>query len=50
MGVSSPDLADLAGRLDDVVAAKPTDMRRARGLLAAYQAYLRTLTTHGGTR
>jgi hypothetical protein len=25
-------------------------MRRARGLLAAYQAYLRTLTTHGGTR
>jgi len=50
MGISSPDLADLAGRLDEVVAAKPTDMRRARGLLAAYQAYLRTLTTHGGTR
>ncbi len=50
MGISSPDLADLAGRLDEVVATKPTDMRRARGLLAAYQAYLRTLTTHGGTR
>ena len=48
--ISSPDLADLAGRLDEVVATKPTDMRRARGLLAAYQAYLRTLTTHGGTR
>jgi hypothetical protein len=25
-------------------------MRRARGLLAAYQAYLRTLTTHGVSR
>ena len=50
MGIRSPDLADLAGRLDEVVAAKPTDMRRARGLLAAYQAYLRTLTTRGGTR
>ena len=49
-GASSPDLADLASRLDEVVATKPTDMRRARGLLAAYQAYLRTLTSHGGTR
>jgi hypothetical protein len=50
MGLSSPDLEDLATRLDGVVATTPTDMRRARGLLAAYQAYLRTLTTHGGTR
>jgi len=49
-GIASTDLDDLAQRLDEVVATAPTDMRRARGLLAAYQAYLRTLTTHGGTR
>ena len=49
-GDQLPDLADLAGRLDEVVAAKPTDMRRARGLLAAYQAYLRTSHHSRGTR
>jgi hypothetical protein len=46
-GVDSEDLTDLATRLDAVLGATPTDIRRARGLLAAYQAYLRTLTGHG---
>jgi hypothetical protein len=46
-GVDTEDLTDLATRLDAALGATPTDMRRARGLLAAYQAYLRTLTSHG---
>ena len=40
-GAVGPDLDDLAARLDETFAATPTDVRRARALLAAYQAYVR---------
>jgi hypothetical protein len=49
-GIRSPDLDDLAARLDESFAATPTDVRRARALVAAYQAYLRTVTTGGPSR
>ncbi len=43
-GIRSPDLDDLAGRLDQSFAAPPTDMPRVRALVAAFQAYLRAIT------
>ncbi len=50
-GADGPDLDDLGRRLAETFAATPTDVRRARALLAAYQAYLRSATTaHPTTR
>ena len=52
-GAGGPDLDDLARRLDETFAGTPTDVRRAKALLAAYQAYLRSVgnrsTTHPTT-
>ncbi|MEI2766278.1 MAG: hypothetical protein V9F82_11420 [Dermatophilaceae bacterium] len=46
-GVHDPDLQLLQGRLDAVFAGRPTDVHRARALLAAYQAFLQAITTKG---
>ena len=49
-GAGGTDLDDLARRLDETFAATPTDIRRARALLAAYQAYLRSVASHPVSR
>ncbi len=52
-GVSDPDLDHLGERLAAAVATRPTDLRRARALLAAYEAFakaLQTPSTKGTTR
>ena len=46
-GIRAPDLDDLAGRLDQAFARAPTDIRRVRALVAAFQAYLQSVTTQG---
>ena len=46
-GIRAPDLDDLAGRLDQAFARAPTDMLRVRALVAAFQAYLQSVTTQG---
>ncbi|MBK8468630.1 MAG: hypothetical protein WAR57_10830 [Candidatus Phosphoribacter sp.] len=38
-GLADPDADHLRQRLESVLAVRPTDVRRARALLAAYQAY-----------
>ncbi len=42
---ADPDLDHLRARLDAVLAARPTEMPRARALLAAYRAYLQAWHT-----
>ena len=52
-GVSDPDLDHLRERLQTVVDTTPTDLRRARALRDAYQAYamsLRTTDTSSGRK
>lgn len=52
-GVTDPDLDHLRERLATVVAEVPTDLRRARALRDAYQAYamsLRTTDTSSGRK
>lgn len=44
------DLAELQQRARAVLADRPSDLTRARALLAAYQAYLASVTAHGGGR
>ena len=46
-GLADPDLDHLRERIDAVFATRPTDLPRARALLAAYQAYLQAITTKG---
>jgi hypothetical protein len=46
-GIRAPDLDELADRLDQAFTAAPTDMRRVRALVAAFQAYLQSMTTQG---
>ncbi len=46
-GVADPDAQTLRQRLDAVLAGRPTDVRRARALLAAYQAYVQAMTPRG---
>jgi len=52
-GVADPDLDHLRERLQTVVDTTPTDLRRARALRDAYQAYamsLRTTDTSSGRK
>ncbi len=49
-GLHDPDLDHLRRRLEAVLAARPTELPRARALLAAYEAYLQTMTTKGPRR
>ena len=49
-GIRAPDLDDLLVRLGQAFADTPTDMLRVRALVAAYQAYLRSLTSPGARR
>ncbi len=46
-GAADPDLDHMRERLDAVFATRPTDLPRARALLAAYQAYLQAITAKG---
>ena len=46
---ASDDLGELFRRAQDVLRAEPTDMARARALVAAHQAYLASRSTPEGT-
>jgi len=46
-GIRAPDLDDLGARLERAFTESPTDMRRARALVAAFSAYLQSMTTQG---
>jgi len=47
-GTPHEDLAELQRRTEATFAGQPTDIRRARALVAAYQAYLRSSVGPGG--
>jgi hypothetical protein len=49
VGDTADDLDELFRRAEDVLRAKPTDMTRARALVAAHQAYLASRSTPSGT-
>lgn len=48
-GDTQDDLGELFHRAQDVLRAQPSDMARARALVAAHQAYLASLSTPEGT-
>ncbi len=48
-GLSDPDETHLRERLASVLGARPTDMARARALLAAYRAYVQAYSEVKGT-
>lgn len=47
-GVTDPDLEHLRSRLDAVLTTLPTELPRARALLAAYQAYVTAISPGTG--
>jgi hypothetical protein len=47
-GDAEDDLGELFRRAEDALRAEPTDMVRARALVAAHQAYLASRTTPTG--
>jgi hypothetical protein len=49
VGDAADDLDELFHRAEDVLRAEPTDMARARALVAAHQAYLASRSTPSGT-
>ncbi len=49
-GTSSPDLDELSTRLEQELAAAPSDMPRVRALMAAYQAYQHSVSSERTAR
>ncbi|HRW17765.1 MAG TPA: hypothetical protein P5181_02855 [Dermatophilaceae bacterium] len=49
-GVDDEDSRALQARVEAVLGRRPTEVGRARALLAAYQAYVQAMTTAKGTR